>query len=919
MQGGRSAILHYSSVRVTGQTIGQYEVQRLLGAGGMGEVYLARDKRLGRSVAIKILPAFFAQDRERIARFEREARVLASLNHTNIATLFGLEQSDGKQLLVMELVEGDTLAERIARGPIPVEDALKLARQIVDALEAAHEKGIVHRDLKPANVKIAPDGKVKVLDFGLAKALTGASPQADLLSSPTISVAAATYAGAVMGTAPYMSPEQAKGQETDRRTDVFAFGCVLFEMLTGRRTFHGDSVTEAIASVLAREPEMSALPANISPKLLELLRRCLEKDPKRRWQAIGDVRVELDTILADPHGKTLPAAAAARLPLWQRALPAVIAGVVMAAIGATAAWTLRPAPVAGGITRFSYALPKDQNFTRTGRHVVAIAPDGTNVVYVANNQLYLKPMAGMDAKPIPGTLQDVNTPFFSPDGRWVAFCAVPEGKLKKIALTGGASVTLADIDNPYGAHWYADDQILVGQGPKGIVRISANGGKPETLIEVKANEFAQTPQMLPGGTHILFTLATGTDDDRWDKAQIVVQSVASKERRVLIDGGSDARYVPTGHIVYALGATMFAVPVDVKTLQLTGGPVPIAEGLSRSAAVNTAATFFSFSATGSLVSIPGGLTGGVQALALALVNRAGEKKLLGLPAQPYYQPRVSPDGKQVAVEVNDGGREMNIWVYELAGATAMRRLTFGGRNRSPVWTRDGQRIVFRSDRGGDWSLYWQRADGSGAAERLTTTDRNSGDTPEASSPDGNTLTFFRGVATGGVWALSPTGDRKPKVLVDTPLNKTAALNSVFSPDGRWFAYESGESSRSEVYVQPFPPTGAKYQVTTSGSTNPLWSPDGKQLFVVDNNGSRFNLDTFDIRTQPSFAVGNRAPLPIDGFQQRGGTRAYDITPDGEQFLVMIPPSETASGARASLQINVTLNWFQDLKQRVPGQ
>ena len=895
-----------------GTKLGPYEIVSLLGAGGMGEVYQARDTRLGRTVAVKILPKLLARDRERIQRFEREARLLASLNHVNIATLFGFEQFEGTHFLVMELVDGVTLAERIARGPIPVAEALKIAQQIAEALEAAHEKGIIHRDLKPANVKITPDGKVKVLDFGLAKALAVPSAQGDFLSSPTISVGG-TYAGMVLGTAPYMSPEQAKGLDADQRTDVFAFGCVLFEMLTGRRSFQGDTVTEAIASVLARDPDMATLPSGIHPRLQEILRRCFEKDQKRRWQAIGDLRVELEAIGADPHGLKVQVTQAARVPLWKFVAPAAITGAVAVAVTAAVFWSFRAAPPAAPVTRFSYTLPKDQSFTRTGRHVVAISPDGANIVYVANNQLYLKSMTDMDAKPIAGTAQDVNNPFFSPDGKWIAFCAVLEGKLKKIAITGGASVTLADIDNPYGAYWAAGDQIYVGQGPKGVVRVSANGGKAETVVTVKPGEFAQSPQLLPDGDHVIFTLAAGGGDERWDKGQIVVQSLTSGQRTVLVNGGSDARYVPTGHVVYALGATMFALPFNVKTLQASGGPVPVLDGITR-ASVNTTAAFFSFSDNGSLAFIPGGLAGGTP-VTLALVNRNGEKTPLNVAPQPYFQPRISPDGRQLAVEVNDG-KDANIWVYDLSGTTSMRRLTFAGKNRSPVWTRDGQRIVFNSDREGDSSLFWQRADGSGAAERLTKAEAGVSHRPESWSPDG-VLTFLSDNASAAsrIWTMSVNGDRKPKPLVEPATKSSFAAQSAFSPDGRWFVYESGESSLGpQVYVQPFPPNGAKYQISTGLSTGALWAPDGRQIIYEDNLGGRVRLVAVDVRTQPSFAVGKPTPLLIEGLVQRGG-RPYDIAPDGKQFIVMLPPSETKTGE--GLQINVVLNWFQDLKQRVP--
>src|SRR5215510_11702035 len=489
-----------------GTQLGTYEITALLGAGGMGEVYRARDTRLGRSVAVKMLPEAMAQDADRIARFEREARLLASLNHANIAALHGLEQSDGRNFLIMELVEGDTLAERIARGPMPVEEALKIAHQIADALEFAHEKGVIHRDLKPANVKVTLEGKVKVLDFGLAKALAAPAMDANLMSSPTLS-ALATIPGMILGTAPYMSPEQANGFEADQRSDIFSFGAVLYEMLTGRQAFKGDTIAQVVASVLARQPEYLLLPSNLNPRVEELLQRCLEKDPKRRRQAIGDVRIELEVVIADPRGLQIPSGRVVeKRPLWRRALPFVATAIVIAGITAAGMRLLRPSERIK-LTRFSVVVPETQRFTRTGRHVIAISPDGEKIVYVANQQLYLRTMAEMEPRPIQGTALDVDSPVFSPDSQWLAFHTNPENKLKKIAITGGASVTICDAQIPFGVSWSSDAHILIGQGAAGILRVSENGGKPETVVTVNADEQAQSPQLLPDGDSILFTFA----------------------------------------------------------------------------------------------------------------------------------------------------------------------------------------------------------------------------------------------------------------------------------------------------------------------------------------------------------------------------------------------------------------------------
>jgi serine/threonine-protein kinase len=634
-----------------GTRIAHYEILSSLGAGGMGEVYRSRDTRLGREVAIKMLPEIFAHDAERTARFGREARVLAALNHPNIAVLYGLEQAEGKHFLVMELVEGETLAQSISRGPLPVEETLAIVRQVADALEAAHEKGIVHRDLKPSNVKVTPEGKVKVLDFGLAKALVPPEASADILSSPTLS-AVATNAGVILGTAAYMSPEQARGAETGTRSDIFAFGCVLFEMLTGRRSFQGDTVTETIASVLAREPDLNAIPANVNPRIRDLLRRCFQKDPKQRWQAIGDVRVELDAIAADPLGLKIPAAHA-KPPLWRRALPFAATGILVAA----AAWVvfsrMEPAPAQHGLTRFSFTLPADQKLTQTGRHNLAISPDGANMVYVANERLYLKRMAETEARPIPGTEENPNTPFFSPDGQWIGFYSVADGELKRIRLSGGAPETLAKIDSPFGASWTADDQIFAGQGTNGIVRVNARGGKPETVIAAKPGELLHGPQVLPDGDSVLFSASMVALDvnERWDRGQIVVQSLKSGQRIPLIDGGSDARYLPTSHLVYALGTALFAVPFDAKALGITGATVQIAEGIRRASARTSAAASFAVSENGSFVSMENQPETVAERI-LVMVDRKGIRKPLALPPKPYLGPRVSPDGKQADVQID---------------------------------------------------------------------------------------------------------------------------------------------------------------------------------------------------------------------------------------------------------------------------
>ena len=903
----------------SGTRLGNYEIAESLGAGGMGEVYRAIDSRLGRSVAIKVLPAVFAEDPDRVARFEREARLLAALNHPHIAALHGLESVDGRHLLVMELVEGDTLAQRIERGPLPPEEALEFARQIAEALETAHEKGIIHRDLKPANVKVTSGSKAKVLDFGLAKAMEPGNPQSTaLMNSPTLSLAA-TQAGIILGTAAYMAPEQAKGFAADHRSDIFSFGCVVFEMLTGRQAFQGDSMTDIIASVIKSEPDLALLPSGLHPRIRELLGRCLAKDPRRRWHAIADVRVELDSILSDPRGlKAEPLPAPAAQPLWKRLVPIAATAVITAAIAGVAGWWLRPAAT-NPVRRFSMLLPEEQRLTRTGRHNIAISPDGLSIVYVADNQLMLRRMGDVDARPIQGTNQDINTPFFSPDGQWVAFYAVPEQRLKKVAISGGASVTIADFSNPYGASWGGDDQILLGQGDRGIARVSANGGKVQTLIPAKSGEVMHGPQLLPDGDHVLFTVTRDASNARWDHAQIVVQSLASGERKVLIDGGSDARYVATGHLLYALGSNMLAVPFDADASELRGGPVPVIERVMRSSAANTAASFFAVSRDGVLAYFVGDNPDAVVTRTIVSVDRRGARSPLPVAAGPHVEPRLSPDGRQLVTVIDDGKGELNLWIHDLAGRVAPRRLTFGGSSTSPAWTADGRQVLFISTReGGRPAIFKQNADGAGAAERVGPGDGAVPTNDVFPSVDGN-LVLFRDSnrGTGDVMMLPLKGEAKAKPVIEGPNNQ---LQASLSPDGRWVAYVSDEGGIGQVFVQPFPPNGAKYQVFNGrdGARAPLWAPDGKRLFYLEylaNNLAR--LVSVDVQTQSGFSFGNRAVI-TENVDRGAGAWPYAVTSDGEHFLAVFR-GDTASERVPRAEMRITLNWFEELKQRVPAK
>jgi serine/threonine protein kinase len=643
-----------SVVMAAGHRIGAYEVVGPIGAGGMGEVYRARDSKLHREVALKLLPVEMRTDPDRLARFAREARLLAALNHPNIGAIYGIEESDGLQALVLELVEGPTLADRVAQGPIPINEALPIARQIVDAIEAAHEQGIIHRDLKPANIKLRPDGTVKVLDFGLAKALENTragepgGAGRNLTQSPTISLAV-TEAGIILGTAAYMSPEQAKGRAADKRADVWAFGCVLFEMLTGRGAFAGDDVSDILAAVLRGEPDWTALPVALPSPIRTLIEGCLTKDRKACIAYISTARF----LLAD---RQLEAAAVqepfpAPGPRPKRVSLVVTTGLVAAAISGIVVWMVKPSTNQSvpAVTRFSIPLSEDQRFTSAGRQMLAISPDGTQVVFVANQRLYLRSMSESEPRAIVGTETSgaATSPVFSPDGQFLAFWSGADRTLKRIAVTGGTAMTICQADALFGLTWGADG-ILFGQ-TKGIMRVAAEGGTPELLVTVNGEQ-VYGPQALPGGRGTLFTTVSGLPGrgrERWDSARIMVQASSGREPQALFEGGSDARYLPSGQIVYAVEGRLFAVSFNLSELKVMGKPVLVIEGVARSTPT-TGAAQFSVSNTGALAYIPGpASTSAVPQFNLALLNAAGKVEMLKLPPRAYETPRVSPDGKQI--------------------------------------------------------------------------------------------------------------------------------------------------------------------------------------------------------------------------------------------------------------------------------
>jgi serine/threonine-protein kinase len=898
-----------------GHRLGNYTILSRLGAGGMGEVYRARDGTLGRDVAIKILPSIFMSNADRLARFEREARVLAALNHPNIATIYGVERVDalagsgqaGIHALVLEVVEGETLADRLStiRTGLPLSEALAIARQIVEALETAHEKGIVHRDLKPANIKIRPDGVVKVLDFGLAKLLqNGPSTIPDLTHSLTL-VAAGTFPGVILGTAGYMSPEQAKGDEADQRSDMFSLGCILYEMLTGRRAFEGDTASEILAGVLKSEVDFAALPAGFNPRLIDLLRRCLEKNPKQRWHAAADVRIELDAVMGRAQVVNEPRQTAGKPHrMWKRALP-VTASLLIAALGSGySVWMLKPAPPRS-VTRFVIPLPEGQRFTDEIGQLVAISSDGTNVVYVANERLYLRRMSDVEARAIPGSEGNASSPVFSPDGLTVAFYSVAEGALKRLDINGGTPSTIAKMGRPFGLSW-SEQGIVFSQLRQGILRVPITGGVPEMLAQV-SDEIASSPQMLPGGRGVLFSVRPRSNDR--DHGRVVVQPLEGGERKTLVKG-LDGRYLPTGHLVYAISGDLFAVPFDLASLSVTGDAVLIVEGIRRPTLIaSPAMAQFSYSATGSLAFLPGPRVMSDANVDLALFDRKGKATPLGLPSRPYRSPRVSPDGKFVAYDIEDDTGAA-VWVYELAGGTTPRQLTSGGKSRHPIWSRDGQWVAFQSDHEGGLGIFRQRANGSGGAERLTKPKPGVEHVPQSWSKDGEHLLFS--ASMDKVWTLWTLSVKNQQEAPFGDVHSIELAEGTFSPDGRWVAYRSRESGATlgEVFLQPFPATREKHLVRNGSHV--YWSSRGDELII--NAGVGQNV-VIPVTTSPEVTFGQEKDFPR-GLRREGPRptrRAVDSMPDGEHVIGVL----VGGGEFMLPQINIVTNWFDEVRQRVP--
>jgi serine/threonine-protein kinase len=898
----------------------------------MGEVYRARDSRLHRDVAIKVLPESFASDPDRLSRFQREARVLASLNHTNIAHVYGLEQTEGLQAIVMELVEGSTLAESPKMAPA---EALPIAIQIASALEAAHEHGVIHRDLKPANIKVMSDGTVKVLDFGLAKAIGPERSHSDVpaMHSPTITSPAMTQLGVILGTAAYMSPEQARGRVVDRRADIWAFGCVLFELLTGRRTFGGDDVSDTLAFVLTKEPEWATLPPDTHPIVARLLRRCLEKDPKRRLHDIADARLDLEEALAapaaavasvpvqsasssyyavGPHPHRLSELAHARAGRRRWVWPAAL--VAASSIAAFVTWAAtRPAGTpAPPVQRLTIAIPTGAPYP--GGELV-VSPDGKRVVYAATvgNQtmLYSRELDRLDAQPIKGT-EGALYPFFSPSGELLGFSA--RGKLQKVSVRGGPPVTICDVQSRgVSAAWGPDDTIvfsdvlLVGSG---LLRVAAAGGVPTPLTtpdESKKEGRHRWPVFLPGGKSVLFTILGG-GMSTYDTAGIAVLSLETGKYRTVIERGYHARIVSTGHVVYAAGPTLMAVAFDLDRLETRGPAVPVVEGVgpagSNSDLLGHSA--FDVTAAGLLVYAPSNADTSQQTL--VWIDREGREQPTGVPPHSYVFPRISPDGTRIATTVRQQGSD--IWIWNVASRT-FTRLTLSTLTSLPIWSRDGKRIIFGSSPvGGVYSIFRQAADGSGNPDRLTESPLDQH--PYQTTPDDRQLLVQENDRSSiNVMLMNLDGDRRATPLLSSSANESTA--SV-SPDGKWLAYGSDESGRVEVYVRPFPKIGeGRRQVSTEGGGGPIWTSAGRELVYVRNSGAA--IETWAVPMKDGAPDGRPRVLfrgPYVGFLNLN----YDVTPDGSRFL-MVKPIETSS--TESTDFVAVLNWGEDLKRLAPAR
>jgi Tol biopolymer transport system component len=899
-----------------GTRLGVYEVTAQIGEGGMGQVYRARDTKLNRDVALKTLPDALPSDPERLARFTREAQMLAALNHPHIAHIYGLERLDGVSFIVMELVDGEDLAQRMDRGPIPLDEALPIARQIAEALEAAHGQGIIHRDLKPANIKVGGDGAVKVLDFGLAKAmdpLSSPSAAAALANSPTITNAAAmTAAGIVLGTAAYMSPEQARGKVVDKRTDIWAFGCVLYQMLTGIRPFGGDDVADTIAAVVRADPDWSNLRADTPTAVRRLLRRCLEKDRMRRLPDAADARLEIDEALSPLAGDAnmehaAHLASGAVVAGWQRALPWALAGLFgVIALLMWAPWLSAPVQVP---RKLLASIGADASLPTDLGASAILSPDGTMLAFVARQaglqtRLFIRKLDQLQAAALAGT-EGAASPFFSPDGQSIAFFAA--GQLKKVSVTGGAAVTLCAATQGRGGTWTDDGTVIfspTGMPHAVLLQVSANGGTPAVFGSPGDDATAQLwPQALPGGKGVLYTAHAAAAG--FDAANLVIAPMAGGASKIVVRGGHYGRYVPSGlgspkreggHLVYMRQGTLFAVRFDLDRLETVGQAVPALEGLAANPAT-TGGAQLAVSSEGSMVYVPAAAetTAGNP---IDWMTRDGKTSVLRATKGRWANPRFSPDGQRLALDIFDG-KQRDIWVYDWARGT-LTQLTFDpGQDRMPVWTPDGRRIVFQSDRDkrGISNLYWVNADGTGKATRLT--DSRESQVALSWHPSGKflVLSAVRDATGSDLMILPMEGDAARGWTPGTPTAflRTPAIEFVpmFSPDGRWIAYTSNEAGGAfEIYVRPFPGPGGVWRVSTDGGVYPRWSATAHELLFVNQAQNKVMIAPYSVAGD-SFRADTPQVWSPTSLSNLGANFPYDLHPDGKRLALAAARDEAS--------------------------